>query len=52
LQPGLVKVLPDRAQAHRTLWLAAPQDLFRIRRIRVVWDLLRAIVAAEPQLFN
>lgn len=52
LQPDLVKVLPGQAHVTRTLWLAAPQDLFRIRRVRAVWDMLRAIVAAEPQLFS
>jgi DNA-binding transcriptional LysR family regulator len=40
----VVRVLPGEAMATRTLWLAAPTDLFRLQRVRVVWDFLRAIV--------
>jgi DNA-binding transcriptional LysR family regulator len=47
----LVRVLPDQVYAKRTFWLVAPTDLFRLRRIRVVWDYLREIVANEPELF-
>jgi hypothetical protein len=36
----------------RVLWLAAPVDMFARRRVRVVWDFLRGIVAAEPELFG
>ena len=48
----LVRVLPDLIHARRSFWLVAPTDLFRLRRIRVVWDHLRAIVESEPQLFR
>jgi hypothetical protein len=36
----------------RVLWLAAPADMFARRRVRVVWDFLRGVVAAEPELFG
>jgi DNA-binding transcriptional LysR family regulator len=47
----VVRVLPEQAMATRTLWLAAPSDLLRLRRVRVVWDFLRAIVDAERGRF-
>lgn len=48
----LVKVLPKELFIDRELWLAAPVDMFALRRVRVVWDFLRGIVAAEPELFG
>lgn len=48
----LVAVLPEDIRIERTLWLAAPADLFRLRRVRVVWDAVRAIAEAEPGLFS
>jgi DNA-binding transcriptional LysR family regulator len=53
LQPPceLVQVLGGSVWVERTLWLVAPADLFRLRRVRVVWDHIRAIAEAEPWLF-
>ncbi|TVO67612.1 LysR family transcriptional regulator [Denitromonas ohlonensis] len=48
----LVQVLPGDIVAHSVLWLAAPADLFRLRRVRVVWDFLRALVTESPALFG
>ncbi len=48
----LVQVLPDEIVANSVLWLAAPADLFRLRRVRVVWDFLRALAAESPVLFG
>jgi DNA-binding transcriptional LysR family regulator len=48
----LVCIFPDRPLITRTLWIAAPEDLFRIRRIRYVWDQIRGIVAAHPKFFG
>jgi len=48
----LTRVLPDAVQATRTFWLVAPTDLYRLRRIRVVWDFLRRLVDANPGLFH
>jgi DNA-binding transcriptional LysR family regulator len=47
----LVKILAGKAQVTRSLWLATPSDLFRLRRIRVAWDFLRGIAEKEPGLF-
>ena len=45
----LVRVLPAEMWIERVLWLAAPADMFARRRVRVVWDFLRGVVAAEPR---
>ena len=52
IPPGsaVVAVLPGAISVTRTLWLAAPTDLFRLQRVRVVWDFLRAVApdSARP----
>lgn len=47
----LVRVLDDRFYAERSFWLAAPTDLYRLQRVRVVWDLLRSAAEKNPSLF-
>lgn len=47
----LVPVLDESFHAERTFWLVAPADLFRLRRVRVVWDYLRRIAEQQPALF-
>jgi DNA-binding transcriptional LysR family regulator len=47
----LVQVL-DGFFAERSFWLAAPADLYRLRRVRVVWDLLRDYADSQPALFH
>ncbi len=51
-RPDLVNIFPDQPQITRTLWLAAPEDLFKTRRIRAVWDFIRAIVEKNPQVLR
>jgi len=46
----LVKVLPNFF-AERSFWLAAPTDLYRLRRVKVVWNLLRDYADSQPGLF-
>lgn len=48
----LVCVFPDCPLIHRRIWIAAPEDLLRIRRYRCVWDHIRHIVAGRPELFH
>jgi len=48
----LVCIFPDRALMTRDLWIAAPEDLLRIRRIRVVWDHIRRLVEQRPEHFR
>ena len=46
----LVRVL-EQFCAERSFWLAAPTDLYRLQRVRAVWDLLRSYVDQHPALF-
>jgi DNA-binding transcriptional LysR family regulator len=46
----LVQVLPG-FYAERSFWLAAPADLYRLRRVKVVWDLLRELADNNPKLW-
>jgi DNA-binding transcriptional LysR family regulator len=46
----LVRVLPGFF-AERSFWLAAPTDLYRLRRVKVVWDLLRDLADNNPRLW-
>lgn len=46
----LVPVLPGFS-AERSFWLAAPTDLYRLRRVKVVWDVLREYADSSPGLF-
>ncbi len=48
----LVSIFPDKPLVTRTLWIAAPEDLFRIRRVRCVWDHIREVVSAHPNFFG
>jgi DNA-binding transcriptional LysR family regulator len=48
----LVSIFPDKPLITRTLWIAAPEDLFRIRRIRQVWDHIRDVVGSHPNFFG
>lgn len=51
-EPSLMCLFPDRPLIKRTIWLAAPEDLFRIKRIRIVWDFIRRIVSDRPEFFR
>lgn len=51
-QPEPISLFPDRPLITRTLWLAAPEDLFRAKRIRFVWDFIRNVVSDHPELFR
>ena len=51
-RPDLVRVFPGKALVTRTLSIATPADLYRLRRIRAVWRFLREIVEREPALFD
>ena len=51
-RPELAQVLAGQSQVTRTFWLAAPEDLYRIKRVRVIFDFLRSLVEKEPALFT
>jgi len=46
----LINVFPSESLITRTLWIATPEDLFRIKRIRRVWDFIREVAEAHPDL--
>jgi DNA-binding transcriptional LysR family regulator len=48
----LVPVLQDEVFAERAYWLVAPVDLYRLPRVRAVWNLLRDFADARPELFG
>lgn len=48
---GLMHVFPGRPFIKRSLWIAAPEDLLRIRRYRIVWDYIRGLTEQQPELF-
>lgn len=48
----LIQVLPGKVYSGSTLWLTAPADLFRLRRVRVVWDFLRRLADGNPAWFG
>lgn len=48
----LVCVFPGEPLIRRSLWIAAPEDLLRIRRVRIVWDHIRSLVARRPEHFK
>lgn len=52
LSDDLVCVFPGQSLVSRTLWIAAPEDLLRIKRIRVVWDFIRDLIEQRPELFR
>ncbi len=47
---SLQLVLPG-FYAERAYWLAAPTDLYRLQRVRAVWNLLREHAESNPHLF-
>jgi DNA-binding transcriptional LysR family regulator len=47
---SLQLVLPD-FYAERSYWLAAPTDLYRLQRVRAVWNLLREHAESHRHLF-
>ena len=47
----LAKVLPDEAYFQHTFWLAAHADRLRLKRVRLVWDYLVALIGDHRGLF-
>ena len=48
----LVCVFPDQPLMTRGLWIAAPEDLLKLRRHRFVWDHIRQLIERHPDLFR
>lgn len=48
----LVPVLPGEAKVTLTLWIAAPTELFKLRRVRAAWDFVREMTESDPTQFH
>jgi DNA-binding transcriptional LysR family regulator len=47
----LVPILQAEVFAERAYWMVAPVDLYRLPRVRAIWNLLREYADAKPELF-
>lgn len=47
----LVPIMQDDVYAERAYWMVAPVDLYRLPRVRAVWNLLREYADTQPALF-
>jgi DNA-binding transcriptional LysR family regulator len=50
--PELVSVFPDKPLLTRSLWIAAPEDLLRLKRVRHVWNFIRRLIDRQPEHFH
>lgn len=48
----LVCIFPDQPLMTRDLWIAAPEDLLKMKRYRFVWDHIRRLIDQHPNLFR
>lgn len=48
----LISVFPDKPLITRSLWIAAPEDLLRIKRYQFAWRFIREQVESQPALFH
>lgn len=48
----LIGIFPDRPFVTRGLWIAAPEDLLKIRRVRIVWEHIRHLIVSNPHYFH
>lgn len=51
-RPNLIPVLPGEAKVTLTLWIAAPTELFKLRRVRAAWDFIREMTESDPTQFH
>lgn len=51
LSDDLVCLFPGQVLVKRTLWIVAPADLLRIKRVRVVWDFIRELIELRPERY-
>jgi DNA-binding transcriptional LysR family regulator len=48
---GRLQLVLPGFYAERAYWLAAPTDLYRLQRVRAVWNLLREHAESHQHLF-
>lgn len=49
---NFISIFPDRPLISRNLWIAAPEDLLKIKRYRCVWDHIRRTVERQTDFFH
>lgn len=45
-------LFPGKVLMSRSLWIAAPEDLLRTKRVRIVWDHIRNLIGQHPRFFR
>lgn len=50
--PRLSRVLADEIQIERSFWMYCHEDLYRLRRIKLVWDYLRQAMDCNADLLG
>ncbi|QIM71320.1 LysR family transcriptional regulator [Bordetella trematum] len=48
----LISVFPNRPLITRSLWIAAPEDLLRIKRYQFVWHYIRELMSRQTEFFH
>lgn len=48
----LISVFPNRPLITRSLWIAAPEDLLRIKRYQLVWHYIRELMSRQTEFFH
>lgn len=51
LSDDLICLFPGQALVKRSLWIVAPEDLLRIKRVRIVWNFIRELIEKHPEHF-
>ena len=51
LSDDLVCLFPGQSLVKRTLWIVAPEDVLKIKRVRVVWNFIRELIEKRPEKF-
>lgn len=49
--PRLQAVLPDQVRVTNNFWISCHQDFRKLKRIRVIWDYIRAVTEYNESLF-
>lgn len=48
----LIDIFPDQSLVNRSLWIAAPEDLLKIKRHRFVWNHIKNLIHQHPKFFH
>lgn len=51
-EKNLINAYPSKPLVTRNLWVAAPEDLLKIKRISMTWDFIRELIDDNPDYFH